>query len=238
MTYKTLFHKQAGLTRRSLFIGAGACASVALSARYVWAQPAEPVSLENYQRVYFNAEEWAFVMAATARLIPSDGKGPGAIETRVPVFIDGQLASPWGRGEHWYREGPFERDAPRYTGYQAAPSPAEAYRMAIPRINQWCVQEYGAVFAALPVEKQDEALARIENDEVPIEEIRSGDFFVFLLQNTKEGYLSDPMYGGNHNMAAWIYIGFPGARASFLQWVGKGNIRYRLGPVSISGERA
>ncbi len=31
-----------------------------------------------------------------------------------------------------------------------------------------------------------------------------------LLQNTKEGYFSDPIYGGNKDMGAWKMIGFPG----------------------------
>ena len=46
------------------------------------------------------------------------------------------------------------------------------------------------------------------------------------------------MYGGNKGMAAWKMINFPGARASFLEWVGQHNVRYPLGPVSIMGERA
>jgi len=238
MVDKSQFYQKSSVTRRSLLTGAGACAAVALSARYVSAQSSAPVPLENYQRAYFNAEEWAFILAATARLIPSDGKGPGAIEARVPVYIDRQLALPWGKGEHWYRQAPFNRDAPRYTGYQAAPSPAEAYRLAIPRINTWCHEQYGAGFADLPAAQQDEALRAVENDEVPIDEIRSGDFFAFLLQNTREGYLSDPVYGGNHDMAAWVYIGFPGARASFAEWIEKYDTPYRLGPVSLSGERA
>ncbi len=64
------------------------------------------------------------------------------------------------------------------------------------------------------------------------------DFFTLLLQNTKEGYFADPMYGGNAGMAAWAYIGFPGARAAYTEWATRQNERYPLGPVSISGERA
>ncbi len=64
------------------------------------------------------------------------------------------------------------------------------------------------------------------------------DFFTLLLQNTKEGYFADPMYGGNHGMQAWSYIGFPGARGSYKEWVERYNVRYPLGPVSIKGERA
>lgn len=238
MTRKNLNATNLSITRRGLLLGAAACAAAALSARHVMAQPQRPVPLQNYQRSFFNAEEWAFVMAATARIIPSDGKGPGALEARVPVFIDKQMADPWGQGDHWYRQAPFNRDAPRYTGYQAEPSPAEAYRIAIPKINEWCKAQYGAIFAELPAEKQDEALKRIEKDEVEIAELRSGDFFSFLLQNTKEGYFADPQYGGNYDMAAWVYIGFPGARASFLEWVEKDNVPYKLGPVSLSGQRA
>lgn len=226
------------LTRRGLMLGAAACAAVALSARHTMAQTPQPISLKNYQRSYLNPQEWAFVMAATARLIPAGGKGPSAHDARVPVFIDKQLSTDWARGDHWYTEGPFDRDAPRYTGYQAAPSPAQAYRLAIPQIDIWCNNHYGAIFAELPEDKQDEVLKSIEKDLVPITELRSGDFFTFLLQNTKEGYFADPKYGGNYDMAAWVYIGFPGARASFLEWVEKDNVPYRLGPVSLSGERA
>jgi len=60
-------------------------------------------------------------------------------------------------------------------------------------------------------------------------------FFGFLLQNTKEGYFSDPIHGGNKNAAAWAMIGFPGARADYLDWVGRPGERYPLPPVTIAG---
>lgn len=240
MTKKTPSPAAAGgLTRRHLLIGAGACAAAALSAPYALAQEsARLVPLDQYQRVYFNAQEWAFIMAAAARLIPSGGRGPGAIEARVPVFIDRQMLTPWARGEDWYRQPPFNYDAPRYTGYQGKYSPAEAYRIAIPAIDKWAQEHYGAVFAEVSAAKQDAILSQVQKDEVLMPELRSGDFFAFLLQNTKEGYFADPKYGGNYDMASWVYIGFPGARASFLEWVDKDNVRYRLGPVSLSGQRA
>ena len=46
------------------------------------------------------------------------------------------------------------------------------------------------------------------------------------------------MYGGNKGMKAWIAIGFPGARASFTEWVKQHNVPYPLGPVSLLGESA
>lgn len=225
------------ITRRGLIISAGSCAVLALSAAKLMAQTPPPLSLDHYQRAYFNAEEWAFIVAATARLIPSSGKGPGALEARVPVFIDKQMSTDWALGENWYRGGPFDKDAPSYTGYQAAPSIADAYRLAIPQINAWCQNQYGKIFADLAADQQDEILKALEQDNVPLDELHARDFFAFLLQNTKEGYFADPKYGGNHQMAAWVYIGYPGARASYLEWVEKDNVKYRLGPVSLNGER-
>jgi len=64
-----------------------------------------------------------------------------------------------------------------------------------------------------------------------------GAFFAQLLENTKEGYFADPLYGGNRGMAAWKWIGFPGARADFTDWLDQAGRAYPYGPVSISGRR-
>ncbi len=196
-----------------------------------------PVPLDEYERAYLNADEWAFVMAATARLIPSAGDGPGAIETRVPVFIDLQLAGDFGTADDWYMEGPHNASADPAFGWQTPLSPAEIYREAIPAFNAWCAETYGSDFSELEAAQQDEALTSLQKGEVGLtDELR--DFFSLLLSNTKEGYFADPIYGGNHGMQSWVYIGFPGARAAFREWPERHNIEYPLGPVSISGERA
>ena len=36
----------------------------------------------------------------------------------------------------------------------------------------------------------------------------------------------------------WVAIGFPGARAAYTEWVDQHNVKYPLGPVSLSGKRA
>ena len=59
-----------------------------------------------------------------------------------------------------------------------------------------------------------------------------------LLQNTKEGYFSDPIHGGNKHMGGWKMIGFPGARADFMDWVDQYGKAYPIGPVGIAGRRA
>lgn len=228
-----------GYPSRRSFLKASA-ASVMLSGLAVSAQAepkTPPVPLEDYERQYFNDLEWAFILAATARLIPSDGDGPGAIETRVPVFIDLQLAGDFGRADDWYMVGPHDPSADPTRGWQTPLNPAQIYRQGIPAFDGWCEQKYSAAFAKLTPEQQDEALTALQKGEVGLQpELR--EFFALLLQNTKEGYFADPMYGGNHGMQAWTYIGFPGARGSYKEWVERYNVPYPLGPVSIKGERA
>ncbi|MEF2070156.1 gluconate 2-dehydrogenase subunit 3 family protein [Consotaella aegiceratis] len=228
-----------------------------------------PVPLTKYTAKYFNADEWVFIQAATARLIPSEGDGPGAIEARVPVFIDNQLAGDFGQAADWYMEGPHKADADPLMGFQSPLTPAEIYRQGIAVFDKWCADTMGKRFADLDADGQDAALKALEGkgDQQKPTHAAGGDFaqfnpstqgagqaapeatkvplppelrnfFSLLLQNTKEGYFADPMYGGNHEMAAWVYIGFPGARANFREWVDQDNVPYPLGPVSISGERA
>lgn len=197
----------------------------------------EPVALDAYTPICLKPSEWAFVVAAVARLIPSEGEGPGAIETRVPVFIDMQLAGDFGRAADWYMEGPHEADASPLRGWQTPLTPLQIYQQAIPVFDEWCRTTHGKIFAELDEATQDQALTSLQKDEVKLDpEMR--DFFSILLGNTKEGYFADPLYGGNHKMQAWTYIGFPGARGSYKEWVLKHNVKYPLGPVSISGERA
>jgi gluconate 2-dehydrogenase gamma chain len=57
------------------------------------------------------------------------------------------------------------------------------------------------------------------------------------LENAREGYFADPLHGGNRGMAAWKWIGFPGARADFTDWIDQAGKNYPYGPVAISGAR-
>jgi hypothetical protein len=98
-------------------------------------------------------------------------------------------------------------------------------------------------FHALTLEEKDAVLTQVNKNEIDFAALGEADlkpahFFSQLLSDTKHGYLADPMYGGNKGMKAWIAIGFPGARASFTEWVKQHNVPYPLGPVSVKGERA
>ncbi len=188
-----------------------------------------------YQPVFLNAAEWRFINAAVARLIPADDVGPGAVEAGVPEFIDRQLDGAWGHGALFYTQGPFHETSPLF-GYQGALLPRDLYRTVIAATDNWCKQQRGGkLFAELDAAAQDEVLHGLEGGSITFEGSQARDFFAFLLANTKEGYFADPIHGGNKKGASWTMIGFPGARADFMDWVQRPGVAYPLPTVTIAG---
>ena len=188
-----------------------------------------------YVPTFFHPAEFAWITAAVARLIPADDTGPGGLEAGVPEFIDRQMEGPFGHGAHWYSQGPFIESAPEF-GYQGKLPPRDVYRAAITAIDLHCKTNFaGQAFAQLSDAAQDQLLKALESGALPLEGVSGKTFFSFLLQNTKEGYLSDPIHGGNRHAGSWKMIGFPGARADFIDWVGRPGEKYPLPPVTING---
>ena len=173
-----------------------------------------------------------FLDAAVARLIPADELGPGAKEAGVTVFIDRQLASSWGTHGRNYRQGPWPEGTPQQ-GYQSPLTPQEVYRFAIREVNLHCVKQYGKTFDALSTAQQDEVLKALDEGKIELISVPSRLFFNMLLNNTKEGFFSDPMYGGNRDKVGWKMVGFPGVAAVYTEFVDKYNTPYPAQPVSI-----
>jgi gluconate 2-dehydrogenase gamma chain len=195
-----------------------------------------PPRISGTDYVYFTPVEVAFITAAVARLIPNDAVGPGAVEAGVPFFIDRQLAGPFGRGDHYFLGGPWPKGAPEQ-GYQSRFSPAQLYRAAIPAIESYVAATFnGAAFGKLAAADQDKVLKALEAGDAKLDGgVDAKAFFAMLLQNTKEGYFSDPIYGGNKDMAAWKMIGFPGAHYDYKEWVSRHGERVPFEPVSFMG---
>src|SRR5208282_6920742 len=84
---------------------------------------------------FFTEAEALIVSAAVARIFPSDDSGPGAREAGVAVYIDRQLAGPWGRDRHRYTQGPFEENAPAEFGYQGQATPEQIYRQGLKELK-------------------------------------------------------------------------------------------------------
>jgi len=148
---------------------------------------------------FFTAEEARTVSAACARIFPNDASGPGAPEAGVVIFIDRQLAGPYGRDKYRYTKGPFVESFPEH-GYQGKEIPREIYRAGIKMLG---------AFTASSTADQDSMLASIERS----------TFFQLLRTHTIEGMFCDPMHGGNADMIGWQLIGYPGPYMSWSEHV-------------------
>jgi gluconate 2-dehydrogenase gamma chain len=163
---------------------------------------------------FFNESEALIVAAAASRIFPTDDSGPGAREAGVAIYIDRQLAGPYGRDRYRYTQGPFE-DAPPELGYQGKATPREIYREGLKHLKG---------FDRLTPEEQDKHLQQIE----------SSRFFSLLRQHTIEGMFSDPIHGGNTDMIGWQLVGFPGPRMSNYDDIDKHyGEAFRPKPVSL-----
>lgn len=183
---------------------------------------------------FFTPDERATVAAICARLIPSGDDGPGATEADVVTFLDRQMAGFYGRGQHWYMQGPFA-EGTATQGYQSEHPPAELYRRALAELDAYCRAQDNGPFAALTAERQDAVLTGLDEGEITFEGVSAKTFFDLILKNTIEGYFADPIYGGNRGMIAWEYIGFPGTRYDYRDFVSHDGAPIRLPPVSLMG---
>jgi gluconate 2-dehydrogenase gamma chain len=182
--------------------------------------------------LFLNNDEAAFIEAAVARLIPADPRWPGAIEAGVPNYIDKQLGGAWGAGERLYRSGPWQPGTPSQ-GYQLPFTPAELFRTAIAALNKE-LSEVGTPFAQMNADQQDAYLRSLEAGGKNLGGVPSDVFFAHLWESVVEGFLSDPVYGGNRNMVSWRMIGFPGAYASYYDLVDQNGIKLDRTPMSLA----
>jgi len=186
---------------------------------------------------FLTEAERTCIEAITARLIPSDENGPGAREAGVTDFIDSQLAGFYGRGERWYMRGPFA-DGLETQGYQSEHPPAQLYRTAIESLDAHCQGSLGAPFAGLSEAQQDEILSQLEEGELELDGVSGSGFFELVMENTIEGFFSDPIYGGNRDMVGWKLVGFPGARYDYRDFLDHNGEPIILEPVGLKGRPA
>ena len=150
---------------------------------------------------FFTAEEARVIQAATERIFPSDASGPGATEAGVTIYIDRQLASPYGKDKYRYTKGPWIESIPEH-GYQGKETPQQIYRAGIKVLGD---------FAGLSSQEQD----------VRLETIQETVFFRLMHAHTVEGMFCDPLHGGNLGMVGWKMIGYPGPRMSYRYEIDK-----------------
>lgn len=198
------------------------------------APPAPAAAPAHRTWLFFNQEEVRAISAIVARIIPTDDLGPGAAEANVAGFIDSQLAGAYGRGDQFYRAGPFAQGTAQQ-GYQLSFTPAEMIRTGLSKLSAAVKKSHdGKVFADLDAAAQDQVLQQMEKNELDFAPLPAGLFFTSLVDITMEGFFSDPLYGGNADMVGWKLIGFPGAYASYFNDIERHNVQWKGPPVSIA----
>lgn len=182
---------------------------------------------------FFDDAQRQTIEAAMARIIPTDDR-PGAREAGTIDFLERYLsgiefvyARPDGSG--------FETLAGRRAEAWRLRIEAmrQKYREGIDALNGLSRDRFGNDFAALAEREQDAILTEMEKPALAAERATEAanavagfappepglqqiaaemdlDFFPLLVLHTRQGFLSDPVYGGNRNRAAWEAIGFPG----------------------------
>jgi gluconate 2-dehydrogenase gamma chain len=194
-----------------------------------------PPAADPRSQSFFSQAELDFIVPAIDRLIPPDPNGPSASQADVHVFLGLQLAGLYGRGDHFYLGGPWPKGTPEQ-GYQSRYSPAQLYRAAIPAIERYVGGQFsGVTFKQLSADQQDQVLKALDSGQAQLDGVDGRAFFALFLQNVLEGYFSDPLYGGNKDMAAWKMIGFPGAHYDYKEWATRHGERVPLPTVGIKG---
>ena len=126
-------------------------------------------------------ETAAVLDAAAARILPSDD-GPGAKEARVGRFIERQLAE--------------------------APALRPAFDQLARLLDLWSQKSFASSFTALPPAHQDAVLDQLARGQIPVRGFPQQAMFRGLHTLTLEGFLSDPVHGGNDSEVGWRAIGF------------------------------
>jgi gluconate 2-dehydrogenase gamma chain len=125
----------------------------------------------------------AVLEAAAARILPSDGS-PGAREAKVGRFIDRQLV------------GSLSELRP-------------AFEQLARLLDLWSQKTFGKRFTALAAADQDAVLGQLARGQIPIRDFPQEAIFRALHTLTLEGFLADPIHGGNDGEVGWRAIGFP-----------------------------
>jgi gluconate 2-dehydrogenase gamma chain len=195
--------------------------------------PPEPVRPGPWQ--FFTSDEVRAIEALADRIIPADAQTPGGKDAGCAVYLDRQLAGPYGRQEGLYIRPPFIKGS-KQQGLQSAGGFAKTYRDGLAALEKACKAQYsGRSFPELPDDNKDQVLQGLESGDFKLEGADGKEFFEQLLKDMQQGFFADPIYGGNRDMCAWKMIGFPGARYNYLDWIERHNERFPLPPVSILG---
>ncbi len=231
-------HRRELLATAAWFVASVSLARAAtISGQLPWhpnaGHPPTPVRPGPWQ--YFTLDEATAVEAIADRIVPPDPQTPGGKAAGCGVYLDRQLAGPYGQNGGQYRAGPFQKGT-KTQGPQGPDTTAETYRKGLAALDRYCRDKFGGKnFAALSDADKDALLEGLDKETIKFDGADAKIFFEQILKDTQQGFFADPIYGGNRDLVAWKMIGFPGARYNYLDWIDRHNERFPLPPVGMTG---
>lgn len=145
---------------------------------------------------FLTPHEGRTIQAAMARIFPDDELGAGAVEAGAVYYLDRALA-----GAEHYHQG--------------------TYRTAVQSLDALAQSRFGAQFGDCNEAQQDALIGEMAAEAEPRAEVGPGEaptglqFFELLRAHTLEGMFSDPVHGGNRNLAGWSLLGYPGPQPGY-----------------------
>ena len=177
---------------------------------------ATPTANPNVALMFFTPNQYQITQAAAERIFPEDSNGPGAKELNAAIYIDHQLAGPWGSNTKDYRLGAFYK-AEENQGPQTKLLRKDVFLAGLNSLNKYSIEQYKADFKELEATQQDEVLLAFSEGKVELYgKVSSSHFFNLLRTLTIEGVYADPMYGGNKEMLGWSMRKYPGSRMQYV----------------------
>lgn len=215
------FLKNSGLTLGGLVLGGAVTSLVVNNKGEISATTTEHtehgdvVKQYNHALMFFTPVQYQIAAAAVDRIFPEDENGPGAKNLGAAIYIDHQLAGPWGSNVKDYRLGAFYKPAENQ-GPQTALLRKDLFLSGLETLESYSQQNYEKGFTSLETAQQDEVLTVFSEGKVTLYgNTSSAEFFRLLRQLTIEGVYADPMYGGNNDMQGWAMRKYPGSRMQF-----------------------
>ena len=87
--------------------------------------------------MFFTGDEGRAMEALADRIIPPDQQTPGGKDSGSAIFIDRQLAGPYGRQDGFYIRPPFMKGT-KSQGHQSERGPAREYREGLAALDRAC----------------------------------------------------------------------------------------------------
>lgn len=167
---------------------------------------------------------------AAERIFPPDENGPGALDLKVPFFIDNQLAGGYGANAREYISGPFAPGAPAQ-GRQSPLLRKDIFLLGLSALNEQAMKSFNKDFPRLSGTEKDAILTMCEAGDMPMDGLSSSLFFAELRKAVLGGVYADPMYGGNAGMKGWEMKNATGYRESYAGVIGSATLE-KVTPVS------